>query len=173
MTTRLDQVDNLIEARQAEADLGFTARILALCHEFWWDPKRPGQTSLWENRIELGEKFFNEIIRNPVPLNMNVLKALRRSSLGLDLYLWLNYRTFSLKHPIRLSWKRLYRQLGAGPDKANDKLVVNDFRKKCLRELTKISVAAPELHCSTARGALIIAPSQVSIGRCKEANNAL
>ena len=32
--------------------------------------------------------FFNEIIRHPVPLDMNTLKALKRSTLGLDLYLW-------------------------------------------------------------------------------------
>ena len=38
-----------------------------------------------------------EIIHHPVPLDMNILKALKRSSLGLDLYLWLTYRTFSLK----------------------------------------------------------------------------
>ena len=48
---------------------------------------------LFESKIELGEKFFQEIIRNPVPLDMNILKALKRSPLGLDLYLWLTYRT--------------------------------------------------------------------------------
>ena len=35
---------------------------------------------LWESKIELGEAFFNEIIRHPVPLNMNTLKALKRSA---------------------------------------------------------------------------------------------
>ena len=144
--------------------------LVADSHEFWWDPKRPGQASLWESRIELGEKFFNEIIRNPVPLNMNVLKALKRSSLGLDLYLWLNYRTFSLDRPLRLSWKRLYRQLGSAPDKVNDKDVVNAFRKKCLRELKKIAAAAPELHCSTARGMLIIASSKPAIAAGEDDN---
>ena len=34
---------------------------------------------------------------------MNILKALKRSSLGLDLYLWLAYRTFALTRPLRLS----------------------------------------------------------------------
>ena len=58
---------------------------------------------LWESKIELGEKFFQEIIRHPVPLDMNTLKALSRSSLGLDLYLWVTYRTFTLKRPMRLS----------------------------------------------------------------------
>ena len=51
------------------------------------------------------EKFFNEVIRHPVPLDMNTLKALKRSTLGLDLYLWLVYRTFALRAPLRLTWK--------------------------------------------------------------------
>ena len=53
--------------------------------ELWWNPKRPNERSLWESKIELGEKFFEEIIRHPVPLDMNTLKALKRSSLGLGL----------------------------------------------------------------------------------------
>ena len=44
---------------------------------------------LWESKIYLGEAFFNEIISHPVPIDMNTLTALKRSSLGLDLYLWL------------------------------------------------------------------------------------
>ena len=32
---------------------------------FWWNPKRPDEPMLWESKIELGEKFFNEIIRHP------------------------------------------------------------------------------------------------------------
>ena len=60
--------------------------------------------SLWDSKIELGEKFFNEIINHPVPLDMNTLTALKRSALGLDLYLWLTYRTFALRAPLRLTW---------------------------------------------------------------------
>ena len=35
--------------------------------DFWWDPKRPNERVLWESKIRLGEDFFNEIIRHPVP----------------------------------------------------------------------------------------------------------
>ena len=79
---------------------GGFARVSSLVadkHEFWWNERKPDQPMLWESKIELGEKFFNEIISHPVPLNMNTLTALRRSSLGLDLYLWLTYRTFTLR----------------------------------------------------------------------------
>jgi hypothetical protein len=40
------------------------------------------QTALWESWIELGEKFFNAIIAAPVPADMRVLRALRRSPLA-------------------------------------------------------------------------------------------
>ena len=89
---------------------------------FWWNPKRPDERTLWESKIELGAKFFQEIISHPVPLNLNTLKALKRSSLGLDLYLWLVYRTFALRAPQRLTWKQLYRQFGVHPSEANDGL---------------------------------------------------
>ena len=55
--------------------------------EFWWNERKPNEFSLWESKIRLGEDFFNEVIRHPVPLDMNTLKALKRCALGLDLYL--------------------------------------------------------------------------------------
>ena len=57
---------------------------LASRTEFWWNPKQLHERALWESRIELGEKFFQEIVSHPVPFDMNILKALRRSPLGLD-----------------------------------------------------------------------------------------
>ena len=51
--------------------------------ELWWDPKLHDEPMLWESKIRLGEDFFNEIIQHPLPLNMNILKALKRSPLGL------------------------------------------------------------------------------------------
>ena len=57
--------------------------------EFWWNERKPGEQVLFDSKIRLGEDFFNEIIRHPMPLDMNTLKSLKRCSLGLDLYLWL------------------------------------------------------------------------------------
>ena len=131
--------------------------------ELWWNPRRPNERSLWESKIELGEKFFNEIIRHPVPLDMNTLKAMKRSSLGLDAYMWLTYRTFTLKRPLRLSWKQLYRQFGSDPTNASDKFVVRDFRTDFLRELKKIKTAWPSLNYAMAKGVLILHPSATAI----------
>ena len=126
--------------------------------DLWWDPKRPDQSALFDSTIRLGENFFEEIIQHPVPINMNILSALKRSSLGLDLYLWLLYRTFTLRQPLTLSWRQLYRQFGADPDQAANKFTVRNFRADCLRELKKIHFAWPALNFTTPRGALEIRP---------------
>ena len=80
----------------------FTSPVARKTH-LVWNPRRPNEPVLWESKVELGWDFFQEIIRCPVPLDMNILKALSRSSLGLDLYLWTAYRTFTLTRPLRLS----------------------------------------------------------------------
>ena len=137
--------------------------LIARRTEFWWNERKPDEPMLWESKIELSEDFFNEIINHPVPLDMNILTALKRCSLGLDLYLWLAYRTFALRAPLRLSWRQVYRQFGLHPDKASDKRTVLDFRRKVLRELKKIKLAWTELNYSTAPGVLILHPSTPAI----------
>ena len=131
--------------------------------ELWWNERKPTGQGLWDRKIELGEKFFHEIIQHPVPLDLNTLTALKRSPLGLDLYLWLTYRMFSLRAPLQLTWPRLYRQFGVDPTKANDNLTVQHFRKECLRELKKIKIAWPGLNYATAKGVLILSPSRPTI----------
>ena len=131
--------------------------------EFWWNERKPDEPVLFNSKIRLGEDLFNEIINHPVPLDMNTLKALKRSTLGLDLYLWLNYRTFALRAPLRLTWRQVYCQFGAHPAKASDNNTVQAFRYKVLRELKKIKMAWPELNYTTDKGVLIILPSTPAI----------
>ena len=135
------------EGHEASVNSPITSRT-----DLWWNERHPDVPVLWESTIRLGEEFFQEIMRHPVPLDMNTLKALKRSPLGLDLYMWLVYRTFSLDAPLRLSWPMLYRQFGADPGRASDKFTVRNFRKDCLRELKKIQAAWPGLEYRIERG---------------------
>ena len=137
----------------------FVSSLIAERGEFWWNERKPDEPSLWDSKIELGETFFNEIIRHPVPLDMNTLTALKRCALGLDLYLWLTYRTFTLRAPLRLTWRQVYRQFAANPVNVEDKNIIQMFRRKVLRELKKIKLAWPGLNYTTALGVLILYPS--------------
>ena len=163
-----NQMDRLFSATVQliyEDELGKATvnSLIADSTAFWWNPKRPAESTLWESKIYLSEPFFNEIINHPVPLDMNTLTALKRCALGLDLYLWLTYRMFTLRAPLRLPWKHLYRQFGLHPSKADDKNTVQNFRRQALRELEKIQLAWQELNYTTALGVLILHPSAAPI----------
>ena len=133
----------------------------------WWDYHRPEQDTLWQSWILLGEELFKEIIAHPVPLDMRILKAMRRSPLGLDLYMWLSYKTFTLysqkKKPERLSWQRLYAQFGSDPELAGDHRTIQNFRKDVIRELHKLRACWPALAYSTPTGCLEIRACPPSI----------
>ena len=153
-------VQLVYEDEQGEASV---SSLVADRTEFWWNERKPDQPVLWDSKIRLGEDFFNEIINHPVPIDMNTLKALKRCALGLDLYLWLTYRTFTLRAPLRLTWRQLYQQFGAHPAKASNNQTVQNFRYKILRELKKIKIAWPGLNYSTGKGVLILHPSTPAI----------
>ena len=89
--------------------------LVAELTDFWWNPKHPDQTGLWESKVRLSEAFFNEIVSHPVPLDLTTLKALKRSPLGLDLYLWLVYRTFPLRSAQRITWEAGVPSVRSGP----------------------------------------------------------
>ncbi len=98
---------------------------------------------------------------------MGILRTLRRSSLGLDLYMWLSYKTFTLyrqnKKPERLAWNQLYRQFGSDPALAADKNTVQNFRKDALREIAKLKLCWPTLDVRTTLGALEIRACEPSV----------
>ena len=141
----------------------FVNSPIAARGKYWWNPNNNSGLPGWNSTIVIGEDLFNEIIRHPVPLDMNTLTALKRSTLGLDLYLWLVYRTFALRAPLRLSWQQVYGQFGRHPDKASDKNTVQMFRRAALRELKKIKLAWPGLSYAIAPGLLILHPSRAAI----------
>ena len=67
-------VSLLYEDARGEATLNAP---IARLTEFWWSERQPDARSLWESKIELGEDFFNEIIRCPIPIDLNTLRPMK------------------------------------------------------------------------------------------------
>lgn len=157
-------IDMIYEGKDGKASTGgrFAPKTV-----LWWDYRQPTQATLWKSWIELGEELFQEIVAHPMPIDTNILKALRRSSLGLDLYMWLSYKTFTIfsqsRKPERLSWSQLYLQFGAEPSLAGDKTTVQNFRKDVLREVAKLKISWPQLDVRVTTGALEIRGCEPSI----------
>ncbi len=124
----------------------------------YWTTAEHNQLDLEGHVVELHELFFKYISQQPFPLDMNVLKALARSPLGIDLYVWLAYRMYGLKEkPAGISWKQMHIQMGSSYDNTDR------FAQDARRELKKIHLAWPGLKYETPRGRLILHPSPLSV----------
>lgn len=134
--------------------------------DLWWSTRRPDEPVLFDSSVTLGQAFFNEILRSPVPVDMTLLKALRRSTLGLDLYFWLTCRYFTLAEPIELRWEQLYVQFGAQPNRPT-RIAVQNFRADAIRELKKIKLAWPQIRYSLPYGGLLLMPTKPRIAPTK------
>jgi hypothetical protein len=62
-----------------------------------WYHRQPEQTALsteFENVIVLSDEFYQEIMKHPIPTDLEAVKVLANASAVLDLFLWLSYRCF-------------------------------------------------------------------------------
>lgn len=130
--------------------------------ELWWSRYQPDQQSLWRSWIELGDSFFEAICTAPVPVDLRALRALKNSPLALDLYTWMNYRTFSLGRSGNeqfVPWCSLAQQLGA------DYADLNNFRKKSKAAIKKVKEVSPEIKFEFAEGGVILQPGKSAIAQ--------
>lgn len=128
--------------------------------ELWWNHRAPNQDTLWQSWIELGEHFFEAIVAAPVPVDMRALRALKKSPLALDLYAWMNYRTFTLERRGKaqfIPWRSLMQQLGA------DYSDPSDFRKKVKAAIRKVQAVSPGLKIEFVDGGLNLHPGRPAI----------
>lgn len=98
----------------------------------WWNYKKPDQGSLWGSYIDISEDFYHAILNAPVPLRTDVLAALKKSPLAIDVYMWVSYRLFTLQaggqEQVTLSYGRLHEQFGTGISEANYRSFRRDFK---------------------------------------------
>ena len=124
---------------------------------FWWHPKDPNQTGLFNSSVILSEPFFNEIVNNPIPLDIRALRALKHSSMALDIYSWLTYRNSYLRNKTEIPWRALQLQFGCSYPLTPQG--TRDFKKKFLKQLKAVQVVYPEAKLDQNSQALILKPS--------------
>jgi len=126
-------------------------------YELWWTPKNPNQLHVFDSKVTLNKRFFDEITTNPVPIDMRALKALKRSPMALDIYCWLTYRLFYLRKPTVIPWAALEVQFGA------DYARTRAFKEAFLTQLRKVSVVYPEARVEDTELGLMLKPSSSHI----------
>ena len=127
--------------------------------QFWWDNKTSEQAGLWKSTVTLSENFFNEVVDRPVPIDMRAIKALKQSSMALDIYAWLTYRVSYLKQPTFISWPSLAMQFGS------DYSRLRGFKAAFIDELKKVVLVYWQVHVEVTEHGLSIKPSLTHISK--------
>lgn len=137
--------------------------LIAEDSELWWDPQKPAQGVLWGSWVDLSERFFDLITERPVPVDMDVLRYLKKSPLALDIYCWATYRVSYLSTHTLVPWEGLMMQLGAGyPDTPQGR---RDFKKKFIEALKKVGQAWPGLRAEVETAGLRLRPCSPQVAR--------
>lgn len=124
--------------------------------ELWWDPKTPEQLEAFVSWVELGERFYTMSVTAPVPVDLRVLKVLKRSPLALDLYVWASYKSLFAARSGQaqvMLWRDFMRQFGTEYKSANN------FQKAVTEKLKMIQQLYPELQLEDFRGGIKILPT--------------
>jgi hypothetical protein len=76
--------------------------------QLWWEVQDADEGyNDWESFVRLNKDFYDEVIKNAVPLDLRVLSVLKNSPLALDLYMFILWRIYKLKKPVYISWDSL------------------------------------------------------------------
>jgi hypothetical protein len=120
-----------------------------------------GNDGLWSSEVTLSHEFFRSIVDAPIPVNLDALKALGRSPMRHDMYLWFTYRMYSLTKSTKIRWTDLNQQFGGQYAEPRQ------FKAQFLKHLPIIRIVYPELNVEVAPDYLILHPSKTHVTQTK------
>lgn len=130
--------------------------LVARSATLFWDSKKPEEPSLFQSHLSLTDDFFRLVVDRPIPVDLRVLRSLRRSSLAMDIYIWLVYRIYILRHPMTIPWVSLKNQFGANYNSSRGLL---DFKKEFSRRLKEVLIFYPQAKVEPTQAGLLLKPS--------------
>jgi Plasmid encoded RepA protein len=149
---------NMAIVRGGGPDMDFAQSKFDIADDtaLWWNPHKPDEAGLWQSTVLLSERFFTELVENPVPIDLRALSALREAPMAIDLYCWLTYRNFSLRAPVTVPWGALYKQFGS--DAAEEW----KFRETLKKNLAKVLMVY-NAKVEPTKAGLYLEPSRTSV----------
>jgi hypothetical protein len=137
--------------------------LVAEAYDLWWTPQNPSQGSIWKSRVILSDAFYRQVTDRPVPIDLRAIRALKRSPLAIDIYVWATWRVSYMERPVFIRWESLQCSLGVGYAKTTKGR--NRFRSKMLTALRKVLDVYPSLRLTATKQGILLKPSQTHISR--------
>ena len=147
--------------QNGQSETGGSNLLLAEEFDLWWTPQKLPRAGLGQSSVTLSQRFFEQLIEAPVPLDLRAIRALKRSPLSLDLYAWATRRVSYLNRPVRISWASFQLSFGAGyADTAQGQ---SRFRGNAIEALRRVKVVYPQLKIEIQRDGVLLYPSLTHI----------
>jgi hypothetical protein len=136
---------------------------LVLAEEFdlWWAPQKLPRGPVGRSSVTLSQRFFEQLVESPVPIDLRAIKILKRSPLSLDLYAWATRRVSYLKRPLQISWSSF--QLSFGSDYAETPQGKSRFRGNAIEALRRVKDVYPALKIETRLNGVVLYPSSTHV----------
>lgn len=148
---KIFQTHIILQYKKGEEEKIKNIQAINQAHSFW---SVNSEKKKWQTELILSQEFFEEIIEKPIPINLKILKAIRNSSLAIDIYFWLTYRIFYLKRETFIPWEKLFFQFGTGY--AHNSSGKFSFRKKFVNKLEQISLFYISLNINIIKEGIIL-----------------
>jgi hypothetical protein len=137
--------------RSAQIDVKPMERV-----ELWFGD-HPDQQSLWPTTIAFSERFYAELEKHALPIDVRALRAFSNSARKLDLLFWISYRITRLNERLVLDWKPLKEQFGEGFSRERD------FRAQLADDLASIHDIFPKLPVKLTERGLEMEAAEASV----------
>jgi hypothetical protein len=136
-----------------------------------WNPLKANIDPLAQgSTITLSHDFLCELTKSPVPFDLRVFKALFKSPLQIDIYLWLTHRFFKLNRRTSISWVDLKNQFGSGY--ANNAMGTRDFKKNFLKAFNTVRVFYHQANVEMEEEGIVLNPSDTHVQKKKKQGSA-
>jgi hypothetical protein len=149
--------------KSAESHVGGSNLLLAEEFDLWWAPQKLPRVPLAPSQVTLSQRFFEQLVEAPVPVDLRAIRALKRSPLSLDLYAWATRRVSYLGRPTLITWEALRRSFGAGYAETPQGRA--KFRTKVLDALRRVCVVYSKLRLEIEDDGVLMFPSPPHIPR--------
>ncbi len=117
------------------------------------------QATLWQDRVQLDEGFWQSLKDHPVPIREEALRAIGAKSLAIDVYVWMAYRLHSLTRPTPVSWTAIHGQFGAGFR------LVRQIKPTFTDALNLALAVYPEAQVDVEKDGIVLHPSAPAVPR--------
>ena len=146
-----------------QTNAGGSNLVVAEEFDLWWTPQKLPRVPLEKSSVTLSQRFYDQLVEAPVPLDLRAIRVLKRSPLALDLYAWATRRVSYLKRSTAIPWSAFQVSFGAGY--AETPQGKSRFRGNAMEALRRVKAVYPQLRFELRTDAVVLYPSSTHIPR--------